>query len=262
MSEVYDELAQLSADIRATLEWARLTGAEVLPREKLVRLVAVPITGPAVRPQQTPAPTPSHPPRARPAPAVQSARAPVTPARVDSPADQAPRPVADERPRRMKASSKWSALMDGPPTHTVTGPKDARLVILRGAGSSPDAEEMLSRMLENVLHIQRREVTIYDLARDGREPSVIGLGVVDALSGSAPQAVIVMGTFAARAMLGDDATVGAARGRWATLKWSSGSARARVTHHPEAIIALAARGEAGAKREAFEDLKAVMTALS
>ena len=47
MSEVYDELAQLSADIRATLEWARLTGSEVLPREKLERLVAVPIARPA-----------------------------------------------------------------------------------------------------------------------------------------------------------------------------------------------------------------------
>ena len=68
----------------------------------------------------------------------------------------------------------------------------------QGGGSSPDAEEMLSRMLENVLHIQRQEVAIYDLARDGREPSVIGLGVVDALSGSAPEVVIVMGAFAAR----------------------------------------------------------------
>lgn len=117
-------------------------------------------------------------------------------------------------------------------------------------------------MLENVLRVTREEVGIYDLARDGRDPSVIGLGVVDALSGGAPQAVVVMGTFAARAMLGDDATVAAARGRWATLKWTGGSAQARVTHHPEAIIALAARGEAGAKREAFEDLKAVASVLS
>ena len=54
MSEVYDELAQLSADIRATLEWARLTGSEVLPREKLERLVAVPIARPADRAQHTP----------------------------------------------------------------------------------------------------------------------------------------------------------------------------------------------------------------
>ena len=84
---------------------------------------------------------------------------------------------------------------------------------------------------------------------------------VDAL-GTSPEAVIVMGTFAARAMLGEDATVPGARGRWATLKWEGGSAKARVTHHPEGILALAARGESGAKREAFEDLKAVAQLLS
>ena len=152
--------------------------------------------------------------------------------------------------------------MDGPPTHTMSGPDDARLVILRGSGSSPEAEAMLSRMLENVICVRRDDVAIYDLARDGRQPSVIGLGVVDALSGRSPQVVIVMGTFAARAMLGAEATVDAARGRWATLKWAGGSAQARVTHHPEAIIALAARGGAGAKRETFEDLKAVASMLS
>ena len=65
----------------------------------------------------------------------------------------------------MKASSKWSALMDGPPTHTVMVQGMHKLVILGGPGSSPDAEEMLSRMLENVLHIQRQEVAIYDLAK-------------------------------------------------------------------------------------------------
>ena len=262
MSGVHDEIASLAADIRAALDWSRLTGAEVLPRERLERLVPVPAKARVVRPTERAAPAPPTQ-RRTPAPQVAQGHSAPPAATAPSPAPVSPVvPQAAERPRRMKASSKWSALMDGPPTHTVTGPADAKLIILRGTGSSPDAEEMLSRMLENVLRVTREEVGIYDLARDGRDPSVIGLGVVDALSGGAPQAVVVMGTFAARAMLGDDATVAAARGRWATLKWTGGSAQARVTHHPEAIIALAARGEAGAKREAFEDLKAVASVLS
>ena len=267
MSEIHDQIASLTADIRATLEWARLTGAEVLPREKLERLIAVPpkpravsSTAHATATEPSQARTPEAPSRSRtPEVSAQRPKVPSANPPAESPQQSAP---AQERPRRLKASSKWSVLMDAPPTHIMSGPKDAKLVILRGTGSSPDAEEMLSRMLENVLRIRREDVAIYDLARDGREPSVIGLGVVDALSGSAPQAVVVMGTFAARAVLGSEATVADARGRWATLKWAGGNAQARVTHHPEAIIALAARGEAGAKREAFEDLKAVASMLS
>jgi hypothetical protein len=36
----------------------------------------------------------------------------------------------------------------------------------------------------------------------------------------------------------------------------------RVTHHPEAIIAMAARGQTDAKHEAFDDLKAIRERLS
>ena len=248
MSGAHDEIASLAADIRATLDWARLTGAEVLPRERLERLIPVPAAPPVVFAKELSEPAKS-PPAPAPAPAPVTTRPPEA-------------PVLEERPSRLKASSKWSALMDGPPTHTLSGPLQAKLVVLRGAGSSPGAEEMLSRMVENVLQVVRDEVAIFDLARDGREPSIIGLGVIDALSGTSPDAVIVMGTFAARAMLGEDATVSGARGRWATLKWEGGSAKARVTHHPEGILALAERGEPSAKREAFEDLKAVADLLS
>ena len=96
--------------------------------------------------------------------------------------------------------------------------------------------------------------------RDGREPSVVGLGVVDALSGSAPEVVIVMGAPSRRAPCwGMTQRWGRRVGAGRHSSGHPGAQKARVTHHPEAIIALAARGEAGAKREAFEDLKAVMT---
>ena len=226
------------------------TRGKCCPRARAPRGGA--LTRPAVRPPHTPAPTQ----------AVLlvvglrllcSGRAPVTPVRGQSAGR--PRPSRTGTPV-VKASSKWSALMDGP----LRIPHRSKMPAghPRGGGSSPDAEEMLSRMLENVLHIQRQGA-IYDLARDGREPSVIGLGVVDALSESSPQAVIVMGTFAARAMLGDDATVGAARGPGQPSKWSSGSA-GRASHTIPRRSLRWLPGEARAKREAFEDLKAVMTA--
>ena len=263
VTSAHDELASLAADIRAALEWQSLLGAEVLPREAVEPLVAVPIQ-PSSTPEQrrvslsrdSTASSPRRTPlrETQTSKAVGDFAAPARPPRDDEPADDAL--------RRVKASSKWAALMEGPPTHAVSGPPDARLVILRGGGSSIEAESMLDRMLVNVLRVERSQVLVFDLARDHRGPSVIGNGVIDALAATSAEVVVVMGTFAASAILDENATVAGARGRWATIRWAGGSAKARVTHHPEAILALAARGKTEAKRETFEDLKAVAEALS
>ena len=135
-------------------------------------------------------------------------------------------------------------------------------MIVRGAGSSPEAETMLERMITNVLGLQRSGVTMVDLVRDGRSSQEIGGGFRGILNEYRPQHVLVMGSFAVGAIFGEAATLAEARGDWHALKWSSGEAPMRVTHHPEAILALGARGQSDPKREAFADLQVVRARLS
>jgi len=93
--------------------------------------------------------------------------------------------------------------MQRPSTHTSEGPSDARLVVIRGAGSSIEAETMLNKMLANVLGVERADAWVVDIARDGRELSAIGHGVRSALMGRSPSVVVVLGVHATKAMLGE-----------------------------------------------------------
>ena len=120
---------------------------------------------------------------------------------------------------------------------------------------------MLTKMLANVLGIDRGDALIVDIARDGRDFSAIGNGVRSALVGRSPSIVIVLGVHAAKAMLGEATVLGESRGSWHTIRWEGGSAPMRVSHHPEAILAMQGRGNSEARREAFEDLKAVRARL-
>ena len=120
---------------------------------------------------------------------------------------------------------------------------------------------MLTKMLANVLGVKRANAWVVDIARDGRDPSAIGRGVRSALIGRTPSIVLVLGVHATKAMLGEAAVLGASRGSWHTLEWEGGSAPMRVSHHPEAIIAMHGRGNSDARREAFDDLKAVRARL-
>jgi hypothetical protein len=135
-------------------------------------------------------------------------------------------------------------------------------MVVRGAGSSPEAEAMLERMLTNVLGLDRTAIATVDLVRDGRSPQEIGVGFRSILAEYRPQQVLVLGGFAVSAVFGESASLAEARGDWHALKWEGGEAPMRVTHHPEAILALAARGQNDPKREAFVDLKAVRDRLS
>jgi hypothetical protein len=135
-------------------------------------------------------------------------------------------------------------------------------MVVRGAGSSPEAEAMLERMLTNVLGLDRTAIAMVDLVRDGRSPQEIGVGFRSILAEYRPQQVLVMGGFALSAIFGESAILAEARGDWHSLKWAGGEAPMRVTHHPEAILSLAARGQHDPKREAFVDLKAVRVRLS
>lgn len=264
MSEAIDELAELTADLRAHLEWGSMLGADVLPRERVERrppLRAAPQRSgigrrraiERGRAQSKPAPVE---PTSAPPAAPQSTSAPAA-MTTDTETSDARTPTA-----AASLSSKWEKVLRAPSTHSSVGPATAALVIVRGAGSSPEAETMLTNMIERVIALSRADVRIIDIVRDGRSAEVVGRGILGELRSTQPQAVLVLGVHAARALLGAESDVGEARGAWHTLTWDGGSAPMRVTHHPEAIRALSARGNTDARRDAFEDLKAVRARLS
>lgn len=255
MSNALDEVAEMVADLQATLEWSTMLGTEVLPRERFERVSGPPIQIPSKRmaPSQDSAPAPRAAPRAAPERVAPSAPVPSAVPHVQpDPQTQSVKPKASP-----SLSSKWTQVMATPSTHSVQGPSDARLMIVRGAGSSADAEVMLDRMLENVLGIRRDSVLTVDLARDDRNIEEIGRGVLNALRGYSPDTIVAMGLHAVRALMGSDSTVKDARGVWHQIQWMGGEAAMRVTHHPDALLAMQQRGQTGAKRETFEDLKAV-----
>ena len=248
MSNALDEVAEMVADLQATLEWSSMLGSEVLPRERFERVPGPPIRKPAqsTRPRR-------------------KAVVPERPAVASTPEPRVRREVQDApvKPKTAPSlSSKWTRVMAAPSTHTVQGPSDARVMIVRGAGSSADAEAMLDRMIENVLGVRRDSILIVDLARDDRSVEEIGRGVLSALRGYSPDIIVAMGLHAARALMGQGSTIAAARGAWHPVQRSGGEASMRVTHHPDALLAMQQRGQTGAKRETFEDLKAVKERLS
>jgi uracil-DNA glycosylase family 4 len=135
-------------------------------------------------------------------------------------------------------------------------------MIVRGGGSSAEAESMLDKMIENVLKVERAGVAVVDLVRDSRSAQVVGDELRRDLANLRPGLILIMGTFSAQALLGGEGSIGDVRGEWLDVEWSGGRASARVTHHPEALLALAARGQHGAKRETFTDLQEVAERIS
>jgi hypothetical protein len=269
VSNAMDEVASVAADLRAWLEWEAMLGAEVLPRERVDRTPGPPIrargddsvrapSNPSVRSREAVprrGPVPSSKPAALPKPVVHVEK-------VSAPPPEPP--AAVEKPPRAGhgLSAKWAKLIENPTTHLVSGPVGSTLMVVRAAGSSPEAEAMLERMLTNVLGLQRSEIAMVDLVRDARSPQQIGEGFRGILGEYRPQQVLVMGGFALSAIFGESTSMPEARGEWHALKWDGGEAPMRVTHHPEAILALGARGQSDPKREAFVDLKAVGARIS
>ena len=264
VNNAMDEVASIAADLHAWLEWEAMLGAEVLPRERVDRTPGPPIRargGSSVR-------TPSSRAQSRggSTPGTTPSTVPQPPARevVEPPAPPPEPPAAKVKAAKagQGLSAKWAKLIEAPTTHLVSGPVGSPLMVVRGAGSSPEAEAMLERMLTNVLGLQRTAIAMVDLVRDGRSPQEIGEGFRSILAEYRPQQVLVMGSFAVTAIFGESASLGEARGDWHSLKWAGGEAPMRVTHHTEAILSLEARGQSNPKREAFVDLKAVSARLS
>jgi hypothetical protein len=263
VSNPWDEFAALSADVQALLEWEHALGSSVLPFESIPRTerprpvpirpqspssVRTPQRAAAVapRPVETTAPVI----KAKEVPVEQKADVPVA---VDS---------ADTTAASAALSSSWDSYMSGGTAYKMVGPLNAPLMIVRGVGSSTEAESMLDRMIENVIKLDKNRVAVVDLVRDSRSAQVIGDELRRDLVNLRPSLILIMGTFSAQAVLGGEGIIEDARGQWLQVEWTGGGAAARVTHHPEALLAMAARGQHGAKRETFTDLQEVAERIS
>ena len=129
-----DEVASIGADLRAWLEWQEALGAAALPKETVVAAPAVD----DIQPRRVSRPVKKAVPRA-PDPSATKMVGRVQPVQ-----EKQVKPEAPNKPAVL--SDKWKALMDGPTTHRVQGPTGAALLIVRGLGSSAEAEAMLRRL--------------------------------------------------------------------------------------------------------------------
>lgn len=264
MTNPWDEYAALSADVQALLEWEQALGSSVLPFESVPRTERPrPATvrsrsSATVRTPKRSAPMVKQP--VRPSPPSPKVEPPVVAQKMEVP------PVSsnpETAPLGATLSSSWDSYMTGGGTaYKMVGPLQAPLMIVRGGGSSAEAESMLDKMIENVLKVERAGVAVVDLVRDSRSAQVVGDELRRDLANLRPGLILIMGTFSAQALLGGEGSIGDVRGEWLDVEWSGGRASARVTHHPEALLALAARGQHGAKRETFTDLQEVAERIS
>ena len=256
MSDALDELADLTADLKAWLEWEQSLGAVSWPREKV----------PRARPSPPPAPAGvAARPAARPMPQAQSA-AP----KPELKPELKPEPKPESKPAAPRvapataaaARSEWAEYAKPPPLAKGAGPTGASLALIWTEGASREAEEMLNRMLEGVLKIHRDDIAVVTLARVREEPGNFRAALVAELDKLRPGLLLVMGTLGTRAIVGGAAEPKECRADWHVLEGASHMWAARITHHPEHIRMRAASGDQGPRREAFEDLQAVAARLA
>lgn len=153
------------------------------------------------------------------------------------------------------------------------GDPAARLLVLgEGPGEQEDlkgepfvgpAGAMLDGMLERVLGLRREQVYILNMVKcrppRNRNPQEDEIEACRPflraqLASVRPDLVLVLGSVASKALLGEGIT--AARGRWHGLAWPGGGARAMATFHPAYLLR-----KPEDKRLTFEDLKQVRAAL-
>jgi hypothetical protein len=268
MSDALDELAELSADLKAWLEWEQCLGGVSWPRERVER--TRPETRRAAEPAGPRASRPAAPqPAVRPAapqPAVRPA-APRPQPPVPSPAAGAqaivepsasPEPAAPKNPAAAAATAaRWAEYAKPKPLATSSGPVSAPLALVWTEGASPEAEAMLDRMLQGVLRVARQDIAVVTLARVREEPSRFRAALLAELDRLKPGLLLVMGTLGTRAILGTAADPAEARSDWHVLEGAAHMWAVKITHHPEHIRIKAASGDRAPRREAFEDLQAV-----
>lgn len=285
-SEAREELARIAASLRAYLEWQEDTGARGIPRRPRTatgKTEPAPRHGPPVEPASAPEPLEPAPAAraagpaaaifAEPAPAPAPAPPPAAPA--PAPAPAAPAPV---RPLPVLASEVAGCTRCGlaeSRTQTVfaRGNPEAKLCFVGEApGADEDAQgvpfvgragQLLDRMIQAMGLDPEREVYVCNIIKcrpPGNrrpEPEEIEACIPylhEQLANVDPKVIVALGNTAVGALLGTKLGITKVRGQWKLYK---GKVPVMPTHHPSYLLRPSAQ-QAEAKKQAWEDLQAVM----
>jgi DNA polymerase len=242
-SDPTDELRELTAQLRAHLEWRRRFGAETVPAAPSPRV------GAATAPAEAEAP-----PAAAPGPGAGEG-------------GEAAERLAAVRERlgdcqRCKLAPTRTSLVFG------VGSPDAEVMFVgEGPGADEDrlgepfvgaAGQLLNKMI-GAMGLRREDVYICNIVKcrppKNRDPEPDEVDtckpfLMEQIAAIRPRLIVALGKPAAQCLLQSTAPIGALRGRWHDFEGTP----LMPTYHPAALL----RNE-GYKRPTWEDLKLVMT---
>ena len=266
------ELAQVAASLRAYLEWQEDSGAHGIPRRpkgaRPATATATATATPTSTPTSTPTPTPTSTstPTSTPTSTATAAATPVA---------KAPRPlqvVADE----VKGCRKCGLAETRTNTVFSRGNPEAKLVFV---GEAPGADEdeqglpfvgragqLLDKMIGAMGLSPDKDVYVCNIIKcrppGNRRPTPEETSTCipylhEQLAIIKPKVIVAMGNTAVSALLDTKLGITKLRGQWKLYK---GKTLVMPTYHPSYLLRPSAQ-QVQAKREAWDDLRAVMKEL-
>jgi DNA polymerase len=291
--DVREELRQVAASLRAYLELQLDSGATGIPRKPKAKTADAPARARSPVPAQAeaqahapvPAPVPAtartqaaaaeHEPAVEPAPASLPPSVPAYAPSTPPPSIPAPRALEVIR-EEVRACTKCSLAESRTNTVFSRGNPEAQLVFIGEApGADEDAQglpfvgragQLLDRMIVAMGLDPANDVYVCNIIKcrpPGNrrpEPSEIEACIPylhEQLARISPRVIVALGNTAVGALLGTTLGITKVRGSW---KLYRGKVPVMPTYHPSYLIRPSAQ-QAEAKRQAWDDLKAVMKEL-
>ncbi len=277
------ELGEIAAALRAYLEVQQDTGAMGIPRRPKGARAQAPAPAPAPAQAEAPAPAPAPAPAEAPAPVKHEPIVIPDPTPAKPPAAAKPAPAPAKAPRALdviKAEVEACAKCGLAKTRTNTvfsrGNPKAKLVFVGEApGADEDAQglpfvgragQLLDKMIQAMGLDPEKDVYVCNIIKcrppGNRRPEPEEteacipylheqLAVID------PKVIVALGNTAVGTLLNTKLGITKVRGNWKLYK---GKVPVMPTYHPSYLIRPSAQ-QAEAKKQAWEDLQAVMKEL-
>jgi uracil-DNA glycosylase len=262
------ELRELTAALRAQLEWLGMTGATGVPRGETPPAGAVPAAGVAASAPERPVARP-----ASPGPIEAPER--VVPAVTVPKAPPVPELESGERVRRLavleetvKTCTRCGLAAARTQTVFARGTGSARLMFVgEGPGADEDAQgfpfvgkagQLLDRMIA-AMGFSREEVYVANIVKcrppNNRKPEPEEMAacmpyLAEQIELVAPEVIVALGATAVQGLFGTGEGIMRIRGRWRLYR---GRVPVMPTFHPAYLLRTPA-----AKREVWDDLQAVL----
>lgn len=269
-SQAREELARVAASLRAYLEWQEDTGARGIPRGR-GRIAAAPVASQKIA-EETPAGVAAPPVEAR------EIAAPEIAASHMAPVAQAESPLVRLKTIAAEVAACTKCALHESRTNTVffRGNPEAALCFV---GEAPGADEdeqgipfvgragqLLDKMISAMGLVPERDVYICNIIKcrppENRKPTPEESATCipylhEQLALVRPKAIVALGNTAAGALLDTKLGITKLRGQW---KLYRGTSLVMPTYHPSYLLRPSPQ-QAEAKRQAWEDLQAVMKEL-